>query len=91
MKLGNKKILFGNRRSISKNGRKHDLLKILNKKDGWYLKPHKYSKTYNQAYVKACKELGLIQERRFPEDKRKYQIKLTAKGRRVLNILNKIK
>ena len=91
MQLGAKKVLFGNRRSISKNSRKHNLLKILNKKEGWYSKPRKYSKTYNVAYVKACKELELIQERRFPEDKRKYQIKLTAKGRRVLNILNKIK
>ena len=91
MEIGNKKILFGNRRSISKNSMKHKLLKILDDKNDWYLKSNKYNKTYNQAYVKACKELDLIQERKFPEDKRKYQIKITAKGKKVLKMLNKIK
>lgn len=91
MKLGNRKILFGGRKSISKKSMRHKLLKNLNKKEGWFLKPAGYSNTYNVAYVKACKDLGLIQERRFPGDKRKYQIKITAKGRKALNMLNNIK
>jgi ribosomal protein L28 len=91
IKVGNKKVLFGGRRSISKGSGKHKLLKNLNKKNDWFLKPHVYSTTYNQAYVKACKELDLIQERKFPEDKRKYQIKITTKGKKVLHMLNRIK